>query len=103
MSTKQPKPIDTALVTVKQAAEALQVHDRTIHNLIRAGYIESVAIENEPRIPLREVGRVMQRDGELKSIVPRLKHRAQADSIAEMVRAALAVAAVTPAQRRETR
>jgi excisionase family DNA binding protein len=46
------KRTETLLVTVPQAAKALQVSERTIFNLISKGLIESVQIAGTRRINL---------------------------------------------------
>jgi excisionase family DNA binding protein len=62
MSTQYPQStlpvIDFHLVTVKQAAEALQVSEKTIWNLMTAGKLSHVKIANTRRIPLDDLKRL---------------------------------------------
>lgn len=71
----QPKPlpvIDVLLVTIKQAAEALQVSERTVFNLLDNGSLESVTFGGARRIPIDSV-RNLARTG---ANLPTLKERA---------------------------
>ena len=51
---KQP-PLTWLLITVKQAAEALQISERTVHQLIKENRLESIKIGDARRIPLDAV------------------------------------------------
>lgn len=61
MSQVTQQPIELLLITVKQAAEALQVSQRTIWNLIERGDLWSVKIANTRRVPLDEIRRLAAR------------------------------------------
>jgi excisionase family DNA binding protein len=52
------KSIDVLLVTVAQAAQALQVSDRTIHKMIADGSLSSIQIRGSRRIHSDELRRL---------------------------------------------
>jgi excisionase family DNA binding protein len=51
-------PIQMLLVTTKQAAQALQVSERTIANLIKSGKLHSTLIGTARRIDLADLRRL---------------------------------------------
>lgn len=52
------KPVEIVSLTTKQAAQALQVSQRTIFNLIAAGKLPSVKINNTRRIAVDALRRL---------------------------------------------
>jgi excisionase family DNA binding protein len=52
-------PIDVMLVTVPQAAQALQISDRTLFHLLKSQEIKSVQIAGTRRIDINELKRVV--------------------------------------------
>jgi excisionase family DNA binding protein len=72
----QPKPqpvIDMLLVTVKQAAQALQVSEHTIFNLIKSGKLHSTLIGTARRIDLADLRRLASGKRETRGRKPKAK------------------------------
>ncbi len=65
--------INVLLVNVKQAAEALQVSERTIFNLMDNGQLPSVKIGDARRIDIEDVRKIARTGASL----PTLKERAE--------------------------
>jgi hypothetical protein len=58
MSKSTNHPVECVLVTVKQAAQALQVSEKTVWNLMTAGKLQYVHILGTRRIAVDELRRL---------------------------------------------
>jgi excisionase family DNA binding protein len=70
----QPKPqpvLEVILVTTKQAAQALQVSERTIANLIKSGKLHSTLIGTARRIDLNDLRRLASGKRETRGRKPK--------------------------------
>ena len=60
-------PIEILLITPRQAAEAMQVTERTIHNWMVAGILPSLKIGGARRIELDEVRKLIKLKAEMEN------------------------------------
>jgi excisionase family DNA binding protein len=70
----QPKPqtpIECLLVTTKQAAQALQISERTVANLIKSGRLHSTKIGAARRIDLADLRRLASGKRETRGRKPK--------------------------------
>lgn len=67
----QPQPINVLLITVKQAAEVLQLSERTVNTMIDTGKLESIKIGDARRIPLEAIRRIAANGCELPTLAER--------------------------------
>jgi excisionase family DNA binding protein len=69
-NAKKPA-IEWLLITVSQAAEALQISERTVHTLVDTGHLESIKIGGSRRISFDDVKRLAKTGATLPTVAER--------------------------------